>query len=258
METETDMDTLQFDLLLNVSNTARNLESTNTVLIRLHVQILDDESRLTPLRSDRIYLKPRGCFSPSHLSQLFDEQEVRYSQVLGETIHRQINECFANDHSLREPVYVTVNVNIIEDRRTNVNVPPPSTRASWEVIQRLGVEQRVELMDLEDTYEIQCSICIEDLSKSNENIIKMPQCKHMFHRNCLFEWLGRQNSCPLCRTVTYGESRNSEFKVGLGMPQCKHMFHQDCLFEWLGRQNSCPLCRTVPYGESRNSESKLG
>ncbi|CAH2046859.1 unnamed protein product [Thlaspi arvense] len=69
---------------------------------------------------------PRGGFTPSHLSQLLDEQEVCHSQDLGETIHRQINESFANDHSLREPVYVTVGLSLIENRRPNAKVPPPS------------------------------------------------------------------------------------------------------------------------------------
>ncbi|CAH2079644.1 unnamed protein product [Thlaspi arvense] len=203
LETETDI----VHVRTNVSNLAINFESTNTVLIRLQEVIIDEESEdgVTYLTPYRICLKPRGGFTPSHLSQLLDEQEVHHSQDLGETIHRQINEAFANDHSLREPVYVTVSVSLIENRRPNANVPPPPKSASWEVIQRLVKEQKEKLMDLEETNEIECSICIEDFSINHENIIQMPQCKHMFHQDCLFEWLGRQNSCPLCRTVPYGE-----------------------------------------------------
>lgn len=42
-------------------------------------------------------------------------------------------------------------------------------------------EQRVEVKK----NEIQCSICIEDLSKNHANVIEMPKCLHRFHQDCL-------------------------------------------------------------------------
>ncbi|WZY88684.1 hypothetical protein YC2023_045419 [Brassica napus] len=206
METETN-DTVEVTTL--VSNLAQNMESTNTVLIRLHELILEDESGVaTHLGSYRICYKPRDGFTASDLSQFLHEQEVPQSRQLGEVIDGEINHSLAIDISLREPVFVTVNINFIQDRR-----PKDLKERSISVIKRLLKEQRIEPMDLKETIDIQCSICIEDFSVSHENIIWMPQCKHVFHQGCLFEWLSRQNSCPLCRSTVPMEDQEAENQI---------------------------------------------
>ncbi|KAL7168256.1 hypothetical protein ACSBR2_038652 [Camellia fascicularis] len=43
----------------------------------------------------------------------------------------------------------------------------------------------------------QCSICLEDFSSRSE-ATRMP-CSHLYHIDCIFQWLGKDNSCPLCR-----------------------------------------------------------
>ncbi|KAG2287466.1 hypothetical protein Bca4012_032291 [Brassica carinata] len=181
MKTETN-DTVE--VTTPVSNLAQNMESTNTVSIHLHKLILEDESGVaTHLGSYRICYKPRGGFTASDLSQFLHEQEVSLSQQLAEVIDGEINHSLALDISLREPI---------------------------------GDDRRIEPMGLKETSDIQCSICIEDFSDSHENIIWMPQCKHVFHQDCLFEWLSRQNSCPLCRsTVPMEDQKNRESKNGL-------------------------------------------
>ena len=40
-----------------------------------------------------------------------------------------------------------------------------------------------------------CSICLDD---SNENV-KTLLCGHKFHKDCIEEWLNREESCPMCR-----------------------------------------------------------
>ncbi|KAG6529263.1 hypothetical protein ZIOFF_011460 [Zingiber officinale] len=42
-----------------------------------------------------------------------------------------------------------------------------------------------------------CSICLEDFNIMS-HVLEMP-CRHIFHRECLKEWLARSNTCPLCR-----------------------------------------------------------
>jgi hypothetical protein len=41
-----------------------------------------------------------------------------------------------------------------------------------------------------------CIICQED---NENNLVKINNCGHIFHNNCIIEWLTRNNSCPLCR-----------------------------------------------------------
>jgi E3 ubiquitin-protein ligase DOA10 len=44
-----------------------------------------------------------------------------------------------------------------------------------------------------------CPICFEDFQE-NEDVIPLP-CneKHIFHDNCITEWLKNNNACPLCK-----------------------------------------------------------
>eukprot|EP01097_Dermamoeba_algensis_P011129 TRINITY_DN8490_c0_g1_i1.p1 TRINITY_DN8490_c0_g1~~TRINITY_DN8490_c0_g1_i1.p1 ORF type:complete len:394 (-),score=74.25 TRINITY_DN8490_c0_g1_i1:11-1192(-) len=42
----------------------------------------------------------------------------------------------------------------------------------------------------------QCGICLEELKEKKTSRLK---CKHMFHQDCIGEWLERKNSCPVCR-----------------------------------------------------------
>lgn len=43
-----------------------------------------------------------------------------------------------------------------------------------------------------------CSFCWERLCQGV--VVAETSCTHMFHSRCIFEWLLRANSCPLCRS----------------------------------------------------------
>ena len=45
--------------------------------------------------------------------------------------------------------------------------------------------------------EYSCVVCLEDL-KARTHARKMP-CKHLFHDDCLLDWLKKNNTCPTCR-----------------------------------------------------------
>lgn len=44
-----------------------------------------------------------------------------------------------------------------------------------------------------------CAICLENFDSSSE-VKQLPICHHVFHSNCLMEWLRQHDSCPMCRT----------------------------------------------------------
>ena len=44
---------------------------------------------------------------------------------------------------------------------------------------------------------IMCPICLE---KINNDYVKL-SCGHEFHMACVSRWLGRENTCPLCRKI---------------------------------------------------------
>lgn len=43
-----------------------------------------------------------------------------------------------------------------------------------------------------------CSICLDNF-EINEKVYRTKICNHLFHRECLKEWLKTENSCPVCR-----------------------------------------------------------
>ena len=50
------------------------------------------------------------------------------------------------------------------------------------------------MSDIENN--IECTICL-----SNDSDIEWVKlnCNHMFHRECISEWLSINNTCPICR-----------------------------------------------------------
>ena len=52
----------------------------------------------------------------------------------------------------------------------------------------------VEITEFDENAE--CSICLETLQ--TKKAVKT-QCNHMFHYDCIIEWMGIQQNCPICR-----------------------------------------------------------
>ncbi|OIV96932.1 hypothetical protein TanjilG_00514 [Lupinus angustifolius] len=55
-----------------------------------------------------------------------------------------------------------------------------------------------------DIAKEECSICLVEFI-GEEEVSEMP-CKHMYHQECITQWLRRSGMCPLCR---YSMSKNS-------------------------------------------------
>lgn len=46
-----------------------------------------------------------------------------------------------------------------------------------------------------------CVICLEDF-KDGDVCRALPECHHVFHKECVVSWLMQSNSCPICRAFT--------------------------------------------------------
>ena len=46
-----------------------------------------------------------------------------------------------------------------------------------------------------------CSICLDDY-KEPSKVIQL-ECSHLFHYNCIYEWIFNKNSCPICRKTIF-------------------------------------------------------
>ena len=67
----------------------------------------------------------------------------------------------------------------------------PSTQISIENLERVEIEPSMEVKV--------CSICLDAITIGME-AIRMPEpCFHLYHQDCIVNWLNRSNTCPLCR-----------------------------------------------------------
>ena len=55
-----------------------------------------------------------------------------------------------------------------------------------------------------------CAICLENFDALSD-VKQLPVCHHVFHTNCLTEWLLRHGNCPMCRTRI---SSNQQTSIG--------------------------------------------
>ncbi|XP_078150741.1 E3 ubiquitin-protein ligase ATL31-like [Carex rostrata] len=47
---------------------------------------------------------------------------------------------------------------------------------------------------------LECAVCLCEF-KDDENIRLLPKCSHVFHTDCIDEWLSSHVTCPVCRCV---------------------------------------------------------
>lgn len=46
-----------------------------------------------------------------------------------------------------------------------------------------------------------CTICICELSESDQDVCQLEPCKHTFHSACIQTWLIENPTCPTCRST---------------------------------------------------------
>lgn len=59
----------------------------------------------------------------------------------------------------------------------------------------------IKISDKNTIIETTCCICLESLYTTNYRIVQLSVCKHVFCESCLSNWIVRNHSCPLCRTI---------------------------------------------------------
>ncbi|XP_047320710.1 E3 ubiquitin-protein ligase RNF181-like [Impatiens glandulifera] len=51
-----------------------------------------------------------------------------------------------------------------------------------------------------------CSVCMDGFDEEGSG--KITRCGHMYHGNCIIEWLSQKDSCPICRCKISGDGEN--------------------------------------------------
>ena len=74
-------------------------------------------------------------------------------------------------------------------------------RDCGQPLYRWNIRRRFETLNdsLISTSSAICSICLDDYSDPEIKLNKLP-CNHIFHKDCVQEWLKDNDTCPDCRT----------------------------------------------------------
>ncbi|KAF8233862.1 hypothetical protein L208DRAFT_1264706, partial [Tricholoma matsutake] len=51
-----------------------------------------------------------------------------------------------------------------------------------------------------------CPICLDDY-QPDDDVLKLADCSHWLHRECLQKWLKSASTCPVCRKTVGGSAR---------------------------------------------------
>ena len=54
-----------------------------------------------------------------------------------------------------------------------------------------------------------CAVCLEDYIDGDE-LLRMPNCSHVFHAACLEDWLTDNSTCPCCRANFHGHAHGDD------------------------------------------------
>lgn len=103
-----------------------------------------------------------------------------------------------NDFQFNNLVNILMSFDIGSNRH-----PPASDRA----IQNL---KKIEILEsnINDFKNLTCNICLENFEIGN--ILRVLECNHEFHENCILTWLKKNNTCPVCRHELESNDPNYE------------------------------------------------
>ncbi|EXC26030.1 E3 ubiquitin-protein ligase RING1 [Morus notabilis] len=83
--------------------------------------------------------------------------------------------------------------------------PIPTTKSSiqaLEVVKNDDADHENNVSGADEASKwCNCTICLEELSldwNDNQTVLRMP-CSHLYHRDCIVQWLEISHLCPLCR-----------------------------------------------------------
>ncbi|XP_015081735.1 RING-H2 finger protein ATL40-like [Solanum pennellii] len=79
-----------------------------------------------------------------------------------------------------------------------LQVEPPKTGLDPSVIASLPVFI-LKQNDINQNNTIECTVCLSAL-EDGERVRNLPNCKHVFHAECIDKWFGSHSTCPICRT----------------------------------------------------------
>ena len=119
---------------------------------------------------------------------LTPEEELEQLQNDLETMERLFRSLLG--HSFAEGIGYEES---FEDERRDENYCPPASRHAIKTLPIIEVKED----DLTEECNRECCICFYGHSLGSK-VVRLP-CGHLFHRDCISEWLNKRCTCPICR-----------------------------------------------------------
>ena len=95
-------------------------------------------------------------------------------------------------------------INIIMSFESSLHGNPPASQRAIDSLQKIEVNKE----NYNKYKDITCNICLEGFSEGN--ILRVLECNHEFHENCIITWLKQRNTCPICRHELESNDPNYE------------------------------------------------
>ena len=88
--------------------------------------------------------------------------------------------------------------NLLLNLLNNMNIPTNNNMEDIQVTLDKNELNNIKVHKLEKKLEQTCSVCMCDMNKEEE--VSILPCDHIFHKDCINEWLVNYNyKCPICR-----------------------------------------------------------
>ncbi|XP_053257421.1 E3 ubiquitin-protein ligase RNF181 [Podarcis raffonei] len=84
-----------------------------------------------------------------------------------------------------------IDVGFLESEDWDHRLPPPAAKQAVESLPSVSVTPQ------QADKGLKCPVCL--LEFEEEEVVRKMPCEHIFHKGCILPWLGKTNSCPLCR-----------------------------------------------------------
>lgn len=95
---------------------------------------------------------------------------------------------------LNHPTLVNIMLRIQEQSAGSTGL----TESEMSKVEKLTIDDIMSQNEIFKKRQKLCAICTETFVKS-QVIFKLPVCEHLYHENCIKQWLVAKPQCPLCR-----------------------------------------------------------
>ena len=95
-------------------------------------------------------------------------------------------------------------VNILMSMDTGSNSHPPASERAINNLKKIEVNEN----NINNYKNITCNICLDNFEIGNT--LRILECNHEFHEECILTWLKSNNTCPICRHELESNDPNYE------------------------------------------------